>query len=64
MFCLNEEDEEDDLLETITGRVCFIHFLSKFILAHQESLQKWDYFFFLSPRILVFSDTFLLAPRV
>lgn len=29
MFCLNEEDEEDDLLETITGRVCFINFLSK-----------------------------------
>lgn len=46
MFCLNEEDEEDDLLETITGRVCFIHFLSKFILAHQESLQKWDFFSF------------------
>lgn len=40
MFCLNEEDEEDDLLETITGRVCFIHFLPKFISAHHESLQK------------------------
>lgn len=62
MFCLNEEDEEDDLLETITGRVCFIHFLSKFILAHQESLQKWDFFSFF--RLLIFSDTFLLAPRV
>lgn len=62
MFCLNEEDEEDDLLETITGRVCFINFLSKFILAHQESLQKC--FFFFSPHILIFSDTFLLAPRV
>lgn len=60
MFCLNEEDEEDDLLETITGRVCFIHFLSKFILAHQESLQKWDFFSFFR----LFSDTFLLAPRV
>lgn len=63
MFCLNEEDEEDDLLETITGRVCFIHFLSKFILAHQESLQKRDFFLF-PPGILIFSDTFLLAPRV
>lgn len=46
MFCLNEEDEEDDLLETITGRVWFIHFLSKLILAHQESLQKRDFLFF------------------
>lgn len=45
MFCLIGEDEEDDLLETVTGRVCFIHFLSKFILAHQESLLKCNFFF-------------------
>lgn len=29
MFCLNEEDEEDDLLQPITGKVCFINFLWK-----------------------------------
>lgn len=27
MFCLNEEDEEDDLLQPITGKVWFINFL-------------------------------------
>lgn len=38
MFCLNEEDEEDDLLETISGRVCFIHFSLRVHLGSPKSL--------------------------
>lgn len=61
MFGLNEEDEEDDLLETIAGRVCFIHSLSFWLI--KSLCKNCDFFFFFSSRILIFTDTFLLARR-
>lgn len=64
MFCLNEEDEEDDLLETLTGSGLFYSFSPRVHLGSPRATAEKSNFLSLFFANSPFGDICLLTPEV